>query len=124
MASFENAIRQELEKTVTNVFPLFAPEGTPTPYCVYVSSYGERDLALEGYLASREIEVTVHIVAQTYEQMKTLTNGVMDNFCTFTNKKIGTDLLRIQAVKYDDPTEMVEPETKVAHSFVDFNFRL
>jgi hypothetical protein len=121
---FEKALREELVKVIPNVFPLYAPEGTLPPYCVYVSSYGERDLAFEGYLSTKEIEVTVHVVGSTYADMKTYTTSVLDSLVAFQGKKIGTDLIKIQSVHYDKPTEMVDPEEYYAHSWVDFKFRI
>jgi hypothetical protein len=122
--SFEKALVEEIEKVIPNVFPLVAPEGTPTPYCVYVSSYGEREYTLSGYIASREIEVEIHVVGKTYAEMKPYMNGIIDKLITFEGKKMGTAQLSVQSVQYDKPHEMSDPETYEAHSFTDFTFRL
>lgn len=121
--SFEKALREELEKLIPNVFPLYAPEGTAPPYCVYVSSYGEKDLALEGYLNTREVDVTIHIVGSTYSDMKTYTNIVLDKLITFQGMTMGTDRIAIQSIHYRKPQEMTEPDQYQAHSWVDLKFR-
>lgn len=123
MASFEKSLREELVKQIPTVFPLVAPEGTSPPYCVYVSSYGDRDLALEGYLTTREVDVTIHVVGQTYMDMKTYTNKVLDALVGFQGKKIGTDLTYVQSVDYKKPQEMLDPDEYFAHSWVDITFR-
>lgn len=121
--SFEKNLQMELVKVIPLVFPLVAPEGTAPPYCVYVSSYGQRDIALEGYLATRETDVTIHIVGQTYMDMKTYTNNVINALSGWQGKKIGPDLIYIQSSDYKKPQEMIDPDEYFAHSWVDFTFR-
>lgn len=120
--SFEKALTQELEKVLPDVFPLVAPEGTPTPYIVYASSYGQRDHMLEGYTANKEINVAVHVVGGSYTAMKQYTNAMLDSLLAMTT--MGTDLVNVQHVTYEQPDEMVDPITKENHSITELTFRI
>lgn len=122
--SFEKALTQELEKVLPNVFPLVAPEGTPTPYIVYKSSYGQRDHVLEGYTNNKEIDVAIHVVGGSYTDMKQYTNAVIDSLLAFQGGLMGTDLIPVQAVSYHPPDEMVDPVTKENHSITDLTIRI
>ncbi|KRE33426.1 DUF3168 domain-containing protein [Paenibacillus sp. Soil724D2] len=122
MANFEKALTQELKKVLPAVFPLIAPEGTATPYIVYMSSYGQRDHMLEGYTEQRDIEVTVHVVGGSYSDMKEYTNTMIDSMIILST--MGTDLIPVQSVSYEAPDEMIDPITKENHSFTEFKFRI
>lgn len=121
--SFEKALRDELVKVIPAVYPLTAPENTQAPYVVYVSSYGDRDLTLDGYQTTKEVDVMVHVVGRNYADMKTYTNGVLNAMSGWQGKKIGTDLIYIQSVHYKNPTEVADPVTFMAHSWVDMTIR-
>lgn len=121
--SFEKALTEELGKVLPNsVYPLVAPEGTPTPYIVYVSSYGDRDMTLDGYVVSKEIDVSIQVVASSYSDLKQYTNALIDALVSL--KKMGTDLIPVQHIHYDRPEEMVDIVTFENHSITDFKFRL
>lgn len=120
--SFEKALKQELKKVLPSVFPLVAPEGTPTPYIVYKSSYGQRDHMLEGYTDQREIEVSAQVVGSSYEEMKGYANTMINALLAL--KVMGTDLIPVQHVTYEQPEEMVDPVTKENHCITDFKFRI
>lgn len=124
MANFEKALVQELRKVLPDVFPLVAPEGTPTPYIVYMSSYGERDRSFEGYTIQREINVTVHVVGGSYSLMKEHTNNMLDSLLQLEGSKMGTDLIPVHHVNYTQPEEMIDPVTKENHCFTDLTFRI
>jgi hypothetical protein len=122
--SFEKALTEELEKIVPDVFPLVAPEGTPTPYIVYKSSYGHRDYLLDGYMVNREIEVAVQVVGGSYSEMKQHTNAMIDSLLAFQGGRMGTDLVPVQSVQYLQPDEMVDTVTKENHSVTELTFRI
>lgn len=124
MANFEKALVQELKKVLPAVFPLVAPEGTPTPYIVYMSSYGDRDRVLEGYGTQREIDVTIHVVGGSYSEMKEATNNTIDTLLKLEQATMGTDLIPVQHVMYEQPDEMVDPITKENHCFTELKFRI
>lgn len=120
--SFEKALTEELTKILPEVYPLVAPEGTPTPYIVYVSSYGDRDLTLGGYEVTREIEVMIQIVGGSYAEMKQHTNAVIDSMIAL--KTMGTDLIPVQHVRYENPHEAVDIVSFLTHSVTEFKFRI
>lgn len=122
MATFEKALTEELEKVLPDVFPLIAPEGTNVPYIVYHSSYGQRDLLLDGYGMQREIDTTIHVITKSYADMKQYTNSVINSLLIL--KSMGTDQIPVQHVQYQNPDEMIDPITKENHSFTDFTFRI
>ncbi|SEN19166.1 DUF3168 domain-containing protein [Paenibacillus sp. OV219] len=124
MANFEKALTQELKKVLPKVFPLIAPEGTPVPYIVYKSSYGDRDRVLEGYGQQREIDVTVHVVGGSYSDMKNYTNTMIDSLLLLEQSTMGTDLIPVQHVHYEQPEEHVDPITKENHCFTEFKIRI
>jgi hypothetical protein len=124
MANFEKALVQELKKVLPNVFPLIAPEGTPTPYIVYMSSYGDRDRVFEGYGPQREIDVTVHVVGGSYSDMKEYTNTMIDSLLLLEQSTMGTDMITVQHVTYEQPEETIDPVTKENHCFMDLKFRI
>jgi hypothetical protein len=120
--SFEKALTEELEKVLPDVYPLVAPEGTPTPYIVYVSSYGDRDLTLGGYEVTKEIEVMIQVVGGSYSEMKQHTNSVIDSLIALT--QMGTDLIKVQHVHYEKPQEAVDIVSFLPHSITEFTFRI
>jgi hypothetical protein len=121
--AFEKALTEELEKVLPDaVYPLVAPEGTPLPFIVYASSYGDRDLTLDGYQINKEIEVSVQVVASSYFEMKQYTNTMIDALIAL--KVMGTDRIPVQHVHYEKPHESVDPVTFHNHSITDFTFRI
>ena len=122
--SFEKALKDELSKTIKSVFPLVAPEDSKPPYLVYVSSYGEKDQALEGYLKTKEIKCELHIVTGTYAELKSNTNSILDQLTTFQNTTIGDEKLYIYSLSYDKPIEIYEKGTYLYHCFFDITVRL
>jgi hypothetical protein len=124
MANFEQALVEELRLRLVNIFPLVAPEGVLAPYVVYKSSYGERDRSFEGYTASREIDVALHIVAGNYSDLKINENTILDALLLLEGRKMGTALIPVQSVTYDQPDEMVDPVTKENHCIIEMKFRI
>lgn len=124
MANFEKALVQELKKVLPAVFPLVAPEGTPAPYIVFMSSYGDRDRFFEGYGAQREIDITIHVVGGSYSAMKEATNFMIDALLLLERSTMGTDKIPVQHVMYEQPEEMVDPITKENHCFTELKFRI
>ena len=77
--NFEQALTYEL-KTITGltgkVYPQKAPENATPPFVVYFSSDGEPIMALRGPTNMTELSCEIHVSAETYEQMKSLTKNV------------------------------------------------
>ena len=89
---FEQALVHELS-TITaldgKVFPLSAKEGTSPPFILYVSSEGKKIQTLAGYNDIKEVNATIHIVTQTYDELKSLVKQVVDKLASFFGRAIG-----------------------------------
>lgn len=120
--SFETALVEELAvgELANKVFPLSAPEGTTSPYLVYLSSDGVPEKTLGGFLESITVSGEMNIVAATYAGMKTLTVAVLSKFRSFEGRVIGTDGPFIQAVHYEQPVELYEQAVKQYRCLIDF----
>jgi hypothetical protein len=106
---FEEALVVELGSISglsNKVFPITAIEGTVAPYVVYVSSEGVAEKDLEGYDLLREIDCEIHIVSNSYAEMKSLTRSVISTIQSFQGRVIGgTDGVMIYDVTLDNPHE-------------------
>lgn len=109
--TFEEALKAELItiSELTNVFPLNAPEGTQTPYLVYVTDNGIPDRTLDGNLITKEIECELHILHNSYPNLRNLTSQIGSLLDTFQQRVIG-DGFFVQSTVYDKITEQYIPE--------------
>lgn len=109
--SFESSMRTELMKITglnNKVFPLNAPEGTASPYLVYVSSNGIEAKSHDGYLDLITVGCELNIVHSTYPDMKSLAGLVVEKLKTFQGATIGD--VFIQNITYEAPVELYESE--------------
>ena len=70
---FEQALAYELQAIPGlsgKVFPQSAEEDTKPPFVVYISSEGELIMTLSGPNEMTELTCEIHVVAETYEQLK------------------------------------------------------
>lgn len=112
--TFEESLYNEL-LTITgfngNIFPLNAETDTKTPYLVYVSSEGEQERTLDGYVISKEITCELHILHDKYSSLKDLTRQVISLIDTFQRRTIGgTGGVYVQSATYEKVHEMFVPE--------------
>lgn len=107
--NFEEALRVELSTICNKVFPLNAPEGTKSPFIVYVSSEGIQDKSLDGYLNSKEVECGINILHSNYPGMKDITRNVIEKLKTFQSRVIGEGPF-IQNVTYENVDEFFDHE--------------
>lgn len=125
--NFEEALTYELE-TVTSldekVFPMSASEGIKAPFVIYVSSEGVQDNSLNGYLISKEVGCEIHVVHDSYGNMKALTKEVIAKLQTFYARAIGIDGPFIKSLVYEKPTEVHEKEFGFYRSSFDIRVRL
>lgn len=91
--TFEECMIIEFNSTslTGKVFPLNAPEGTPTPYVVYHSAEGIKEKYLSGYSAAgaREIHLEISIFGATYGEMKTASKTVESTIEGLMGRRIG-----------------------------------
>lgn len=104
----------------SKLYPLAAPGDTVAPYVVYGASEGMRVRALDGYKDSKEINVDMNVVAQTYKSMKQNTAAVLDMIISFQQRAIGTEGLFIQEIDLEEPDEIYEDVPKLHKCVISF----
>jgi len=105
---FEQALCYEIQ-TINGlsgkVFPQQAEEDTQPPFVVYVSSDGEKIMTLGGPTNMTELNCEIHVVAESYEQLKSLTKAVLDRIRSFFQRAIGQNGPTIKSVSHIEPIE-------------------
>lgn len=103
------------------IYALAAVNGAKAPYAMYESSYGKRETSLTGYLGARSVKVDLHIVANTYKEMKQITDVVIDLIISWQGRVIGSDGLLIQEVIFPaQPVEIFEELPKLYRCVIEF----
>lgn len=105
---FEKALVYELQAInglSGKVFPQNAPESTEPPFVVYFSSEGEKIMTLSGPTNMTELNAEIHVIAETYEHLKSLTKAVLDRIKSFFQRTIGQEGPLIKSVTHVEPTE-------------------
>lgn len=125
--NFEQSLVYELSTIAGlegKIFPLGAREGTKTPFVVYISSEGEEIRVFEGYTGDKKITCEIHVIGETYAQMKTYTNAIIDKIKTFRGRKIGDDGVYIKSVSYGETSEEHEKDLGFERSLFDVTVRI
>ena len=124
---FEQALVHELS-TITaldgKVFPLSAKEGTSPPFILYVSSEGKKIQTLAGYNDIKEVNATIHIVTQTYDELKSLVKQVVDKLASFFGRAIGIGGPLVKSYEYNEPSEDFNEELDYHSSSIDIKVNL
>jgi thioredoxin-related protein len=123
----EQAIVHELSSITTlngKVFPQKAGENVNPPFVLYISSEGEKVQTLGGYVDSKEVNVTFHVVSQTYEELRGLMKQVVDKVASFFGRAIGIDGPVVQSFEYTEPTEEFNEELDYHSSTFDVKVHL
>jgi hypothetical protein len=112
--TFEESLYNELA-TITDlngeIYPLNADTDTKPPYLVYVSSEGEQERTLDGYVISKEITCELHILHDEYSSLKGLTRQVISLIDTFQRRIIGgSGGVYVQGATYENVHEQFVPE--------------
>jgi hypothetical protein len=106
--NFEEALCMEL-KTITGleqkVFPQNAEENTEPPFVVYVSSGGEKVQTLAGYTDLTELSFEVHVITNSYEELKSYVETISSKIRSFFGRSIGTNGPYIKSVGFTEPNE-------------------
>jgi hypothetical protein len=112
--NFEEALVSELvgiTDLINKIFPLNATEGIKPPYIVYVSSEGEQERTLDGYVISKEVNCELHILNDSYFGLKDITKQVISLIDTFQRRTIGGDGgVYVQSCTYEKVHEQYVPE--------------
>jgi hypothetical protein len=111
---FEQALVYELQ-TITGlsgkVFPQQADENIKPPLVVYFSSEGEPIMTLGGPTNMTELDFEIHVIAESYEQLKSLTKAVLDRIRSFFQRAIGQNGPNIRSVSHVEPVEDIDTNT-------------
>jgi hypothetical protein len=125
--NFEEALVYELETIPEingKVYPLTAREGIEPPFVIYVSSEGEETQTLNGYADTKEITCEIHVVSDSYGEMKELTKDVIAKCKTFYGRQIGVDGDFIKSFTYIDPIEEHDEDFGYERSSFDIRVRI
>ncbi|MGL5150313.1 MAG: hypothetical protein ACRC7N_07065 [Clostridium sp.] len=108
--TIEEALVNELNSITElkdKIYPLVADEGTSYPYVVFVSEGIKRYKTLSGFLPNGDINIEIHIVADSYFKIKELSKKVDDKVITFLGRVVGGNGPFIQNLDYEE----TQPET-------------
>lgn len=123
---FEQALTYELQAISGlsgRVFPQKAEENFLPPFVVYISSEGEPIMALSGPTDMTELTCEIHINAESYEQLKSLTKAVLDRLRSFLQRNIGQNGPYIKSISHTEPTEDIDNNTNTQVSSFDIRVR-
>lgn len=124
---FEKALVYELQiisDLTGKIFPQHAKENIKPPFVVYISSEGEPIMTLAGATDLTEVTCEIHVVAENYDQMKSVTKAVLDQVRSFFQRPIGGDLaLVIKSISYLEPVEDIDNNTNYHKSSFDIHVR-
>ena len=123
--NFEEALTAELEAITgltDRVFPLNATEGLEPPFIVYISNNGEEIMDLGGFSGMYELNAEIHVVAEDYEELKSLEKQVLDKVKSFWGRSIGDGGPLIKSITLTEPIESHENE--LGYDRVIFDMRV
>jgi hypothetical protein len=123
---FEQAMVYELQAInglSGKVFPSAPEEGTVAPYVVYSSSEGEPIMTLCGPTDMTELSCEIHVITESYEQLKSLTKAVLDRIRSFFQRVIGQNGPLIRSISHVEPIEDIDTNTNYHKSSFDIRVR-
>jgi Protein of unknown function (DUF3168) len=123
---FEQALVYEINSInglQGRVFPQAPEEGTKAPYVVYNSSEGEPVMTLNGPSNMTELSCDIHVIAESYEQLKGLTKAVLDRIRSFFQRAIGQNGPVIRSISHVEPVEDVDTNLNYHKSSFDIRVR-
>lgn len=123
---FEQALVYELQTIPSltgKVFPQVAEEGTEPPFAIYISSEGENVMSLSGPTNMTELTCEIHVVTETYEQLKSITKAVLDRIKSFFQRPIGQDGPQIKSISHVEPIEDFDNNLNYHRSTFDIRVR-
>lgn len=123
---FEQALVYELQAITGlsgKVFPQQADENIKPPLVVYFSSEGEPVMTLNGPTNMTELDFEVHVIAESYEQLKSLTKAVLDRIRSFFQRAIGQNGPNIRSVSHIEPVEDIDTNTNYHKSSCNIKVR-
>jgi hypothetical protein len=123
---FEQALTYELQTIPGlqgNVFPQTAEENTKPPFIVYISSDGENVMSLSGPTEMTELTCEIHVVAETYEQLKSIVRTIINRLKSFFQRNIGQNGPLIKSISHVEPVEEIDNNANYYRSSFDIRVR-
>lgn len=112
---------KELNKIVSiknKIYPTNAPQGIKAPYLVYmVKERGNK--TLDGYNDSKEANIMINIMANSYSEMVDLTNDIENLVKNFPHRNIGESTY-IEDIMIDETSDLYESELQVFRGIIPF----
>jgi hypothetical protein len=125
---FEEALVLEFNKIpqiTGKVYPVFTGEGVDPPFLVYVSSEGTLERTLTEFTGMKTIECEIHVVGNSYDEMKTIIKEVINTIVTFRQRVIGgIGGPFVHTIRYEQPEEMFEGDTWIYRASFDMTVRI
>jgi hypothetical protein len=123
---FEQSLVYELQ-TITGlsgkVFPHAAEENTKAPFVIYISSDGEKIMTLQGPTDMTELTCEIHIISDSYQNLKSLTKAVLDRVRSFFARSIGDNGPIIKSISHVEPIEDIDTSMNFHRSSFDIRVR-
>jgi hypothetical protein len=123
---FEQALVYELQTIlvlVDKVFPTFAEENIKPPMVVYISSEGEKVMTLSGPTNLTELTCEIHLITESYAELKDLSKQVINKIRDFFQRVIGIDGPYIKSVSLTEPVEEKDNNTNYHQCSFDMRVR-
>lgn len=123
---FEQALVHELQAIVGlngKVYPSNTEENSEPPFVVYVSSSGERVMTLGGPSNLTELTCEIHIITETYEQLRSYSKLILDRIRGFFQRVIGQSGPYIKSISHTEPVEDLEKNINFHRSSFDLRIR-
>ena len=118
MATFEEALVNEI-KSIVKIFPLFAQQGTATPYSTYRLITDERERTLnENHTGNIEEVYQIDIFDKTYSSVKTLKTSVINKLKAIARTTISS--VYIQDLAIMNTFTMYEDDTQIYRAMIEF----
>lgn len=125
---FEEALVLEFNKIpliTGKVYPVFTGEGVDPPFLVYVSSEGTYERTLTEFTGMKTVECEIHVVGNSYEEMKTIIKEVISTIISFRQRVIGgVGGPFVHTLAYEQPEEMFEGDTWIYRASFDMTVRI
>lgn len=120
---FEQALKSELCSiaSISNkIFPMYAPESTPTPFVIYHKSRVDLIKTLDGTSKTRDGNYSIDIIANNYADLQNAFLSVKNKLVSFELRNIGTNGPFIQMITIDTITELFEDVPKLYRANIEF----
>lgn len=110
---------QEISGLSMKVFPLIAPEGIITPYCIYEMFNTDRIMSLNQFEDLIDIEFQIVIYHDTYKQAKELMDLIILKIKSFLLRNLANSNIYCQNVQIDNEFENFDFESRKYESSID-----